>query len=46
MPNRQGIFDEAAVRSLALALQSQSQRGVAVERVGVQTRITFQLENQ
>ena len=43
----QGIFDEAAVRAVARwRYNPKVEEGVAVERVGVQTRITFQLENQ
>lgn len=42
-----GIFDEAAVRAVSRwRYNPKVEEGVAVERVGVQTRITFKLENQ
>jgi periplasmic protein TonB len=43
----EGIFDEAAVRAVSRwRYNPKVEEGVAVERVGVQTRITFQLESQ
>jgi protein TonB len=42
----EGIFEEAAVRAVSRwRYNPKVEEGVAVERVGVQTRITFQLED-
>jgi protein TonB len=43
----EGIFDEAAMRAVARwRYNPKVEEGVAVERVGVQTMITFKLESQ